>query len=67
MLKIVLLGTFQKELHIRKPHYFSQNSNAKIAQTNNKTVKITHSQASKNFKIVKLQVLKYQKFDVALP
>ena len=40
MLKIVLLGTFQKELHIRKPHYFSQNSNAKIAQTNNKTVNI---------------------------
>ena len=67
MLKIVLLGTFQKELHIRKPHYFSQNSNAKIAQTNNKTVKITHLQASKNLKIVRLQVLKYQKFDVALP
>ena len=60
MLKIILLGTFQKELHIRKPHYFSQNSNAKIAQTNNKTVKITHLQASKNLQIVRLLVFKYQ-------
>lgn len=40
MLKSFYLAHFKRKLHIRKPHYFSQNSNAKIAQTNNKTVKI---------------------------